>query len=64
MTNRSSITGRYITNAAAARHPKTSVRETGANRSSGTHYRNAGSGEFMTRAQAERNPKGSLREQG
>lgn len=64
MANRSSITGRYISNAAAARHPKTSVRETGANRSSGTHYRNAGSGEFITRAQAERNPKGSLREQG
>ncbi|MBM7508530.1 hypothetical protein JOE61_002344 [Nocardioides salarius] len=64
MANRSSITGRYISNAAAARHPKTSVREAGANRSSGTHYRNAGSGEFITRAQAERNPKGSLREQG
>lgn len=64
MANRSSISGRYISNAAAARHPKTSVRETGANNSSGTHYRNARSGEFITQAQAARNPKGSLREEG
>ena len=64
MANRSSITGRYISNAAAARHPRTSVRETGANNSSGTHYRSAGNGQFITPAQAARNPKGSLREQG
>ncbi|OUD90059.1 hypothetical protein CMMCAS08_11065 [Clavibacter michiganensis subsp. michiganensis] len=64
MANRSSITGRYISNAAAARHPKTSVRESGANNSSGTHFRNAGSGQFITPQAAARNPRGSVREQG
>ncbi len=64
MANRSSITGRYISNAAAARHPRTSVRETSANNSSGTHYRSAGNGQFITPARAARNPNGSLREQG
>jgi hypothetical protein len=60
--NRSSITGRYISNAAAARHPSTSVRETGANRSHGTHHRDAGSGQFITPAQAARHPRTSLTE--
>ncbi len=64
MANRSSITGRYISNAAAARHPRTSVRETGSNNSHGTHYRNASSGQYVTPQQAARNPKGTIREQG
>lgn len=64
MANRSAITGRYISNAAAARHPRTSVRETGANNSSGTHYRSAISGHFITPAAAARHPNTSTREQG
>lgn len=64
MANRSSISGRYISNAAAARHPRTSVRESGANSSSGTHYRSAISGRFIGPAAAARHPNSSLREQG
>lgn len=64
MANRSAITGRYISNAAAARHPRTSVREGGANNSSGIHYRSAISGHFITPAAAARHPKTSTREQG
>ncbi len=36
---RSAITGRYISRAAAARHPRTSVTESGGNKGSGTAYR-------------------------
>ncbi|MGO4785175.1 ABC transporter ATP-binding protein [Cryobacterium sp. W22_MBD10_FK3] len=64
MANRSSISGRYISNAAAARHPRTSVTESGSNNSNGTHYRNSGSGRFITGAQAQRNPNGSQAERG
>ena len=64
MANRSSISGRYISNAAAARHPRTSVRESGANNSSGTHYRSAISGRYIGPAAAARHPNTSLREQG
>lgn len=64
MATRSSITGRYISKAAAARHPRTSVRESGANNSSGTHYRSAISGRYIGPAAAARHPKTSLREQG
>lgn len=64
MAHRSSISGRYISNAAAARHPRTSVTESGSNNSHGTHYRNSGSGRFITGAQAQRNPNGSQAERG
>lgn len=62
MANRSSITGRYISNAAAARHPRTSVRESGGNAGSGTHNRSAISGKFISDAAAARHPKTSLTE--
>ncbi len=40
MAHRSAITGRYISNAAAARHPNTSVSTSSTgNRGSGTHHR-------------------------
>ena len=64
MANRSSISGRYISNAAAARHPRTSVRESGANNGSGTHHRSAISGRYIGPAAAARHPNTSLREQG
>lgn len=64
MAHRSSITGRYISNAAAARHPRTSVTESGANRSSGTHHRSAITGHFITPAAAARHPRTSLTERG
>lgn len=62
MAKRSSITGRYISNAAAARHPRTSVTEAGSNQSSGTHHRSAISGHFISGAAAARHPKTSLTE--
>jgi len=64
MAHRSSITGRYISNAAAARHPRTSVTESGANRSSGIHHRSAITGHFITAAAAARHPRTSLTERG
>lgn len=64
MAKRSSITGRYVSNASAARHPKTSVTESGANKSSGTHHRSAISGRFISGAAAARHPRTSLTERG
>ncbi len=60
--SRSSISGRYIPAAAAARHPKTSVTESGSNHSSGVHHRSAISGLFINSAAAARHPKTSLTE--
>lgn len=62
MPNRSSISGRYISNAAAARHPRTSVNETGANRTSSTQHRSATTGHYITPAAAARNPRTSITE--
>jgi hypothetical protein len=61
---RSTITGRYISRAAVARHPRTSVTESGSNNSSGTHHRSAVTGEFITGGAAKRNPGTSTTEQG
>lgn len=63
MAYRSAITGRYITKSSAARHPRTSVRETSTgNRDTGTHHRSAASGRFVTAATAARNPKTTVTE--
>lgn len=65
MANRSAISGRYISNAAAARHPRTTVREApGPNRSTATAHRSATSGRFVTESTAKRNPKGTVTENG
>lgn len=64
MAHRSAITGRYISKAAAARHPKTSVTETGGNSSSGTHHRSAISGRYISAAAAARHPNTSVTERG
>ncbi|MHA0036618.1 hypothetical protein [Deinococcus sp. PESE-13] len=64
MANRSAITGRYISNAAAARHPNTTVVERGSNNSNGTHHRSAVTGQFVTEAYASRNPKTTVTEKG
>ncbi len=64
MANRSSISGRYISNAAAARHPKTSVTESGGNKSSGTHHRSAITGRYISEAAAARHPNTSVTENG
>ena len=62
MANRSSISGQYISNAAAARHPKTSVTESGGNKSSGTHHRSAITGRYISEAAAARHPNTSVTE--
>jgi len=60
MPNRSAKSGRYISNAAAARHPRTSVREApGPNRSSTTAHRSATTGRYVTKSTARRNPNGT-----
>ncbi|MCA2271180.1 hypothetical protein JF737_23460 [Mycobacterium avium] len=65
MPYRSAITGRYITKAAAARHPKTSVRESpGSSGGSGNHYRSAVNGQYVPAAEAAKHPKTTLREKG
>lgn len=64
MANRSAITGRYISNAAAARHPRTSVTESGSNNSSGVHHRSAISGRYISAAAAGRHPGTSTTERG
>lgn len=61
MPNRSAKSGRYITNAAAARHPRASVREApGPNRSTTTVHRSAATGHYVTAATAKRNPGGTV----
>lgn len=65
MPYRSAITGRYISKAAAARHPKSSVRESpGSSGKSGTHYRSAVDGQYVRASEAARHPKTTLRERG
>ena len=59
---RSAITGRYISNAAAARHPRTSVVERGGNHSSGTHHRSAITGHYVTDSTAQRHPNTTVTE--
>jgi len=62
--HRSAISGRYISKAAAARHPRTSVTEGGSNRSAGTHHRSAITGRFIRAAAAARHPNTSVTERG
>ncbi len=64
MAHRSAITGRYISNAAAARHPRTSVTESGGNKSSSTAHRSAISGRYISGAAAARHPNTSVTENG
>lgn len=64
MAKRSGITGQYISNAAAARWPRSSVNESGSgrNNSSGTHHRSTVTGRFISEGAANRNPNRSISE--
>ncbi len=62
-SHRSAISGRYVSPATAARHPRTTVTERGGN-SSGTHHRSAISGRFVTPATAARHPRTTVTERG
>lgn len=61
---RSAITGRYVSKATAARHPRTTVVESGGNRGSGTHNRSAITGQYVTGATAKRHPNTTVTEKG
>jgi hypothetical protein len=63
--SRSAITGRYVSRAAAARHPRTTVTEsTGGRGGGGTAYRSAISGRYVTGATAARHPRTTVTENG
>jgi hypothetical protein len=65
MPNRSAKTGRYISNAAAARHPRTTVHEKpGPNQSTTTAHRSASSGRYVSERTTKRNPGGTVTENG
>ena len=60
---RSAITGRYVTGATAARHPRTTVTTTaGAGGASGTAHRSAITGRYVTGATAARHPRTTVTE--
>ena len=51
--HRSAATGRYVKASTAARNPRTTVTERGANRGSGTHHRSAITGKFVKGSTAD-----------
>lgn len=58
--HRSAITGRFLTPAAAARHPKTSIAQSVPGQAHGN--RSAITGRFVSGAAAARHPKTTVRE--
>ena len=63
--HRSAISGRFISSAATARHPRTSVTESSsANRSFATAHRSAISGRYVTGSTARRHPGTTVTENG
>lgn len=62
--SRSAITGRYVKPATAARHPRTTVTESGSNKGSGTHHRSAISGRYVTESTVKRSPGTTVTENG
>ena len=63
-SHRSARTGRYVSTATAARHPRTTLTERGGNRSSGEHHRSAITGRYVTRGTAARHPSTTVTERG
>ena len=61
---RSAVSGRYISKSAASRSPRTSVVESGSNKSSGKAYRSAISGRYVTKGTAQRHPNTTVTENG
>ncbi|MGH3331313.1 MAG: hypothetical protein ACRDPJ_08385 [Nocardioidaceae bacterium] len=61
---RSAKTGRYVSKATAARHPRTTVVEGGGNKGSGKAYRSAISGKYVTKGWAQRSPSTTVAENG
>jgi hypothetical protein len=63
-SHRSARTGRYVSAATAARHPRTTVTGRGGNRGSGTHHRSAITGRYVSSAAAARHPNTTVTERG
>ncbi len=61
---RSAITGRYVSRTTAARHPRTTVVESGGNRGSGADHRSAITGRYVTGSTAQRHPNNTVTEKG
>ncbi|OZD59745.1 hypothetical protein CH263_22335 [Rhodococcus sp. 06-1059B-a] len=61
---RSAKTGRYVSAATAARHPRTTVVESGGNRGSSTAHRSAITGRYVTEGTARRHPNTTVTENG
>lgn len=62
-SSRSAISGRYISRAAAARHPRTSITSAGGGSGKGGgRNRSAITGKFISNAAAARHPNTSVRE--
>ena len=64
--HRSAITGRYVKASAAARHPNTTVTESGSgkNKGTGTHNRSAITGRYVKPSTAARHPNNTTTERG
>lgn len=62
--HRSAVNGRYVKASTAARNPRTTVTERGANQSSGTHHRSAVTGKYVKAATAARHPNTTITERG
>ncbi len=63
MAHRSSISGRFVSRATAARWPRTTVTERGGT-SAGTRHRSAITGRYVTPATAKRHPDTTVTERG
>lgn len=59
---RSAITGRYVTKATVARHPRTTVTTHGGSAGRGTSRRSAITGRYVTAATAARHPRTTVTE--
>jgi hypothetical protein len=60
--NRSAISGRYVTTATAARHPRTTVTESSRGGGGGKAHRSAITGRYVTGATAARHPRTTVTE--
>lgn len=62
--SRSAKTGRYVSKATAARHPRTTVTESKSGKGGGTAHRSAISGRYVTKGTAKRHPDTTVTENG
>jgi hypothetical protein len=61
---RSARTGRYVSKAAAARHPRTTVTESTSGKGGGKAYRSAITGRYVSTGTAQRHPNTTVTENG